>query len=266
MIGKSLGKVFNTAQNLVMGVVTSKPVENVVRTGAKVIANSVEPGAGILDKGLKGAKKGVEAAVNKETYKKIGKATEEAAGKVIKNVITDSATREGTPYRQIGKTHAVAANRSLFGDEMHRRIQGGLDTVAYIAKGHNVANTRLGRAGNQLADQLEGTLGDKLTLGLPRKMIKGMSNINTGLITTGGDNLLPMGIKATKLGVGLAATAQLMAGTPQAVNQWNRNRQGTNYDSQPVTSAPSTPAYANNGGATGDLVFALNNLRHGGMM
>lgn len=230
MIGKSLGKVFNTAQNLVMGVVTSKPVENVVRTGAKVIANSVEPGAGILDKGLKGAKKGVEAAVNKETYKKIGKATEEAAGKVIKNVITDSATREGTPYRQIGKTHAVAANRSLFGDEMHRRIQGGLDTVAHIAK------------------------GDSWLTG------------KRALITTGGDNLLPMGIKATKLGVGLAATAQLMAGTPQAVNQWNRNRQGTNYDNQPVTSAPSTPAYANNGGATGDLVFALNNLRHGGMM
>ena len=37
-------------------------------------------------------------------------------------------------------------------------------------------------------------------------------------------------------------------------------------DTQPVTSAPSIPAYANNGGATGDLVFALNNLRHGGMM
>lgn len=37
-------------------------------------------------------------------------------------------------------------------------------------------------------------------------------------------------------------------------------------DSQPVSIAPTTPAYANNGGATGDLVFALNNLRHGGMM
>ena len=225
MIGKSLGKVFNTAQNLVMGVVTSKPVENVVRTGAKVIANSVEPGAGILDKGLKGAKKGVEAAVNKETYKKIGKATEEATGRVIENVITNPNS-----YKQIGNSHALRSNKTLFGDEMHRRIQGGLDTVAHIAK------------------------GDSWLTG------------KQALITTGGDNLLPMGIKATKLGVGLAATAQLMAGTPQAVNQWNRNRQGTNYDSQPVTSAPSTPAYANNGGATGDLVFALNNLRHGGMM
>lgn len=36
--------------------------------------------------------------------------------------------------------------------------------------------------------------------------------------------------------------------------------------SQSVTSAPRIPAYAQNGGASGDLVFALNNLRNGGMM
>ena len=86
------------------------------------------------------------------------------------------------------------------------------------------------------------------------------------LVQSGGDNLLPMGLKATKFGVGLAATAQLAAGTPQAVKQWNDNRMGTNFDNQPTTSAPRVPSYANNGGATGDLVFALNNLRHGGMM
>lgn len=93
-----------------------------------------------------------------------------------------------------------------------------------------------------------------------------LTAVSKPLITTGGDNLLPFGMKATGLGVAAAATFQVGAGTPEAVKSWNQNRQGTNYDRQPVTSAPKVPAYAQNGGATGDLVFALNNLRHGGMM
>lgn len=228
MLGKAIGRVYNTAKNVVMGVATSKTTEKVVSKATKAAANAVEPGAGIIDKSIRGAQKLGSKATNPETYKKIGKAVEEKAGKVVDSVITNSADPEN--YKQIGKSHAIRSNKSLFGDEMHRRIQGGLDTVAHIAK------------------------GDSLLTG--RK----------ALITTGGDNLMPMGLKATKLGVGLAATAQLAAGTPQAIKQANTNRQGTNFDSRPVTSAPRTPSYANNGGATGDLVFALNNLRHGGMM
>lgn len=225
MIGKAVGKVFNTAQNLVMGVATSKPVEKIVKTGARAIKESVEPGAGVLDKGLRGAKKAVQTATNVETYKTIGKVTQDVSGKVIKNTITDPDA-----YKQIGKSHSLIANKSLFGDEMHRRIQGGLDTVAHIVKGDSILTGK------------------------------------NPLLKTGGDNLLPMGLTATKTGIGLAAVAQLAAGTPQAVEQWNKGRQGTNYDNQPVTSAPKVPAYANNGGVSGDLVFALNNLRHGGMM
>ena len=228
MLGKAIGRVYNTAKNVVMGVATSKTTEKVVSKATKAAANAVEPGAGIIDKSIKGAQKLGSKATNPETYKKIGKAVEEKAGKVVDSVITNSADPEN--YKQIGKTHAIRSNKSLFGDEMHRRIQGGLDTVAHIAK------------------------GDSLLTG--RK----------ALITTGGDNLMPMGLKATKLGIGLAATAQLAAGAPQAIKQANTNRQGTNFDNRPVTSAPRTPSYANNGGATGDLVFALNNLRHGGMM
>lgn len=228
MLGKALGRVYNTAKNVVMGVATSKTTEKVVSKVTRTAVDAVEPGAGIIDKSIRGTKKAVNKATNPETYKKIGKAVEEGAGKIVDSVITNSADPQN--YKQIGKSHAIRSNKSLFGDEMHRRIQGGLDTVAHIAK------------------------GDSLLTG--RK----------ALITTGGDNLMPMGLKATKLGVGLAATAQLAAGTPQAIKQANTNRQGTNFDSRPVTSAPRTPSYANNGGATGDLVFALNNLRHGGMM
>lgn len=264
MLGKAIGRVYNTAKNVMMGFATSKTTEKVVSKVTRTAANAVEPGAEIIDKSIKGAQKLGSKATNPETYKKIGKAVEEKAGKVVDSVITNPADPE--IYKQIGKSHAIRSNKSLFGDEMHRRIQGGLDTVAAVAKGHSVANTKFGRMGNAIADKMEGNMANKLALGLPSKMVRGVSNINTGLVTTGGDNLMPMGLKATKLGVGLAATAQLAAGTPQAIKQANTNRQGTNFDSRPVTSAPRTPSYANNGGATGDLVFALNNLRHGGMM
>lgn len=75
-----------------------------------------------------------------------------------------------------------------------------------------------------------------------------------------------LGVKATKRGALLAGGVMFAAGVPQAGKQYIENRQGTNMDSQPMTSAPRLPAYAQDGGATGDLVFALNNLRHGGMM
>lgn len=93
-----------------------------------------------------------------------------------------------------------------------------------------------------------------------------MGTIHTGLVKTGSDNFMPFGLKATGLGTTLAIGSAALSGGPEAIKTLNRNRQGTNFDSQPVSVAPQTPAYANNGGATGDLVFALNNLRHGGMM
>ena len=135
MIRKAIGKVLNTGKNVALGIAHSRSVEKVVRTSAKAVADAVEPSAGLINKTIQGTQKAVKKAADANTYKKIGSAIEEGTGKAIKNVITDSATRKGTPYKQIGKTHMVAANRSLFGDEMHRRVQTGLDTVAHIAKG-----------------------------------------------------------------------------------------------------------------------------------
>ena len=215
-LGKFFGKVTETVSDLTLGVLHSRPVQGVLKGTFKGIANSVE------------AKKVVGASTNKETYKRIGKAVESGAGKVVKNTLTDPDS-----YKQIGKipdlkinkntvgAPILVSNKTLFADDMNRRIKTSLNTLTAISK---------------------------------------------PLVTSGGDNLLPFGMKATGLGVAAAATFQVGAGTPEAVKSWNQNRQGTNYDRQPVTSAPKVPAYAQNGGATGDLVFALNNLRHGGMM
>lgn len=227
-LGKFFGKITETASDLTLGFFHSRPVQGVLKGTFKGIANSVEPAAGAANATLKGAKKVVGAATNKETYKRIGKAVESGAGKVVKNTLTDSDS-----YKQIGKipdlkinkntvgAPILASNKVLLADDINRRIKTSLNTLTAVSK---------------------------------------------PLITTGGDNLLPFGMKATGLGVVAAATFQVGAGTPEAVKSWNQNRQGTNYDRQPVTSAPKVPAYAQNGGATGDLVFALNNLRHGGMM
>ena len=227
-LGRIAGRVTETLSDLTLGFFHSRPVKGAVRGVAKGVANSVEPIAGTAEKAWQAGEKVVGAATNKETYKRIGKAVESGAGKVVKNTLTDPDS-----YKQIGKipdikinkgisgSPILVSNKTLFADDMNRRIKTILNTLTAISK---------------------------------------------PLVTSGGDNLLPFGMKATGLGVAAAATFQVGAGTPEAVKSWNQNRQGTNYDRQPVTSAPKVPAYAQNGGATGDLVFALNNLRHGGMM
>lgn len=227
-LGKFFGKITETASDLTLGFFHSRPVQGVLKGTFKGIAKSVDPAAGVAEKAWQAGEKVVGAATNKETYKRIGKAVESGAGKVVKNTLTDPDS-----YKQIGKipdikinkgisgSPILVSNKTLFADDMNRRIKTSLNTLTAVSK---------------------------------------------PLITTGGDNLLPFGMKATGLGVAAAATFQVGAGTPEAVKSWNQNRQGTNYDRQPVTSAPKVPAYAQNGGATGDLVFALNNLRHGGMM
>lgn len=260
-LGKFFGKITETASDLTLGVIHSRLVQGVLKGTFKGISKSVDPAAGVAEKAWQAGEKVVGAATNKETYKKIGKAVESGAGKVVKNTLTDPDS-----YKQIGKTNILVSNKSLLLDDMQRRINTGLNTTAAILKGHQISNTKLGRAGNKLADKLEDNMVNKALLGLPGGIVRKASNLNTGLVTSGGDNLMPFGMKATGLGVVAAATFQVGAGTPEAVKSWNQNRQGTNYDRQPVTSAPKVPAYAQNGGATGDLVFALNNLRHGGMM
>ena len=227
-LGKFFGKITETASDLTLGFFHSRPVQGVLKGTFKGIAKSVDPAAGVAEKAWQAGEKVVGAATNKETYKRIGKAVESGAGKVVKNTLTDPDS-----YKQIGKipdikinkgisgSPILVSNKTLFADDMNRRIKTSLNTLTAVSK---------------------------------------------PLITTGGDNLMPFGMKATGLGVVAAATFQVGAGTPEAVKSWNQNRQGTNYDRQPVTSAPKIPAYAQNGGATGDLVFALNNLRHGGMM
>lgn len=72
-----------------------------------------------------------------------------------------------------------------------------------------------------------------------------------------------LGIELSKRGKLVATGAALISGTSQATKNFNNHTMGTQRDSQITPHAPSLPAYANNAGATGDLVFALNANRKG---
>lgn len=247
-IGSKIAEMFQAGGDLVMATVKSKPVQGTIKKGARGLHKVVDKAAGVANDTLKVGQTTVENLSDANVRKSIKKRITEGTGKVVRNTITDEdaykaiklGRSENSPILKANnmkllkqnrkETPIVAANKFLIGDEIHKRVKTGIDSTAHILGGDSI-----------------------LTLKQP-------------LITGGGDSLLPFGMKATGAGVAVAGAAMMASGTPEAVQQWNKNRMGTNYDNRPVTSAPSIPAYANNGGATGDLVFALNNLRHGGMM
>lgn len=96
------------------------------------------------------------------------------------------------------------------------------------------------------------------TMGLGNAMLKtpeaavGFSNMND--------------IKFTKLGKGLLLGSAVYEGIGKATNKFVSGRMGTNdgmmRTSTPIIPQPqNSPSYANNGGATGDLVFSMYNNR-----
>lgn len=74
-----------------------------------------------------------------------------------------------------------------------------------------------------------------------------------------------IGYKATGLGKGLAFGAAVASGVPAAARTYNEERRGQYagvYQMGAIPGlVPQGHAYANNAGATGDLVLALNNNR-----
>ena len=68
--------------------------------------------------------------------------------------------------------------------------------------------------------------------------------------------------KATKLGAGLIVGASVIGGMRGAFDELNAKRMGQ-MDTKTQRATPQVPAYDQNAGATGDLVFAMNANRRG---
>lgn len=216
--------------NKVLSDINTVGVGKVAPFIGKILNKGVNKAPGIVEEGAgildKTVKKGI-GFVEGVRNGSVGKAVKDGTKKVIKNTITDDDS-----YRRIGPF--AFSNKFLIGDDLNRRLKQAGDTGAFVWDTISKDKILNGKVKN------------------PFQLIRKSENSMVGY-------------KATKRGVLAASGIMFAAGTPGAAKEFIKDRQGTNVDQQPTSIAPRTPAYAQDGGATGDLVFALNNLRHGGM-
>lgn len=210
-------------------------VGKAINKGLKKAPGAIDAGAGFLNKAIKKTQSTIGKIKSGET----GKAISEGASKVAKTVLADESSYKHSI--NIGGKGIEWSNKPLILDQLNSTTKSYLDRGAAV---------------------FDSISKDKVNVPFT-KGNKQMKNLGQ-LIKKDSDSLI--GYKATKRGALVAGGIMMASGVPGAGEQFIKNRQGTNFDQQATTSAPRVPAYANNGGATGDLVFALNNLRHGGMM
>lgn len=254
-----VGKTVKKTGEVVMGLADSFIVRGASKLGATAVKGGVEGAAWVGKKAIDGAREAVPRIKNIDRHKissNIGKVT----NKTMVGINDDYKTLgKAVNDSKLGKLYTNKTGKSMMDDSIAIRTRGSLDNRPKTT--HVVTNKSLG-------------LVDAVT-DRAKMYVDGAVHVATGdswitmkqpLVKTGSDNFMPFGLKATGLGTTLAIGGSLASGVPDAAKKWNESRRGTNQDQQPTSVAPSVPAYANNGGATGDLVFALNNLRHGGMM
>lgn len=223
-----LNKSIATIHDIAVNDIAPKVGKVINKTG-KAAPKVIDKGAGIINKTINGTKEVIGKVKNGDFA--------EAGEKIAKTILTDDDSYKG--LNKFGDKIEFS-KKPLILDELNSRAKDIGDKAASIFD--FVTRDNFTVAGKEV-----------------------FSNHNPFKLLKKSEKSL-IGWRATGRGVAVAGGVALIAGTPGAAKQFVKSRQGTNIDNQPVTPAPSIPAYANNGGATGDLVFALNNLRHGGMM
>lgn len=255
-----VGKTVKKTGEVVMGLADSALVRGTSKVGASALKGGIEGAAWLGKKAIDGVTNMAPRIKNidgKKISANIGKVT----NKTMVGIDGDYKTLgKAVNNSVVGKAYRESFGNNLMNDSTTIRLRGSLDS-------NRPKTTYVGNSGSfGLVDAV--TDRAKMYADGAAHVLMGDSYL-TGkqpLLKTGADNFMPFGLKATGLGTTLAVGGSLASGMPNAVKQWNDGRKGTNQDTAPVSIAPKTPAYSNNGGATGDLVFALNNLRHGGMM
>ena len=223
-----LNKSIATIHDIAVNDIAPKIGKVINKTG-KAAPKVIDKGAGVINKTINGTKEVIGKVKNGDFA--------EAGEKIAKTILTDDDSYKG--LNKFGDKIEFS-KKPLILDELNSRAKDIGDKAASIFD--FVTRDNFTVAGKEVFNNHN-----------PFKLLR---KSESSLI----------GWRATGRGVAVAGGVALIAGTPGAAKQFVKSRQGTNIDNQPVTPAPSIPAYANNGGATGDLVFALNNLRHGGMI
>lgn len=251
-----IGKVMQRTGDAVIEVANSSLVKGASKLGTGILKAGVEAGAWTLNKGINGARAAAPKLKNVS-----GKKINDGIGKVVNKTMVGG---DGD-YKTLGKI----VNNSKIGQAVNNRVGTNVisdELTPRLGKTRYVASGSTFGLADAVTDRMKTVVDAAADVVFGRDIkINGEKVFNTGLIKSAPDYSI-LGVKTTALGTTLAIGAGLASGVPEAATTLNKNRQGTNFDSQPTSLAPQIPAYSNNGGATGDLVFALNNLRHGGMM
>ena len=192
-----------------------------------------------------------------KAMRKTPKVIEGVAGGLDKTIKTVGKAAKGVKEGAIGKAAGTVTRSVLSDDSAYRRFGGKKWGIEATWKPLVVDG--VGQVAREVGDSLAfaGNVLSKETIGnthVPNPL---------KIFERSNDNLL--GWKLNKRGKLIIGAGALIAGAPGAAKEYVNDRRG-NGQSELRPIAPRTPAYADNGGATGDLVFALNNLRHGGMM
>lgn len=197
------------------------------KVGGKAAGTVAKSGIKTASKLGNKAMDGVEAVAKADKKKVIGRIKDGV--KHTGKVVVDDVLTNDESYKHIGKV-GVSFRGNLI-DEIGTHTRGVGNFLYNVGAGFDVPFTK--------------------------------GKIKTpALLKASEDSLI--GIKATGFGTTLAIGGAAIAGVPRAAKTYAEDRQGQS-DGQSVGNAPApyVPAYQQNAGATGDLVFALNDMRRG---
>ena len=205
------------------------------------LGKDVLPGVGkVMDKGLKtlgriggnGLRYGAEGGLN--FFEKVStKAVEIGEKGTVKKLASNVGKFSGHLVNDVETTFRGANNVA------------GILTNGYEAKGFNAARNKLFNTNKYTGRRIAQLLKDS-------------------------DESIILGKKATALGTTLVVGAGAIVGTKDAVQDRLRKQQGqytgTSGNAPVNTYAYQGASYADNAGATGDLVLSMHRQRHSGIL
>lgn len=214
---------------------------------------------------------------------KIGPAFKKTNDALLKNIFSPLARNGGSV---LGTIAGAAAGKAIDLINAARKVdykaigRAGLEKgkhgVGYTIHGLSNEAEFIGRSGSLLRKQLIGDAPLTTNLFGADHPITKLAK-KTAMFRRDEASAL-LGVKATPFGIGVIGAGMLIAGTGKAANDFMEMQKGTNdgtlrsnapintyAQGQQVSGQQIGHSYANNAGATGDLVFALHNQRHNGI-
>lgn len=203
----------------------------------------------------------------KSIARKIGSSVAKLGRKGVNtaSTVASNVSQNGVKNTVKSGANAVSTSAKGIGNKIKNVKNGFVDNVLLANDSKRVGPLNVSTRGgaiNELALHLRAA--QDMAIGTWNFATNGIGEHHIGqLLRRSNDSLI--GYKTTGLGTAVAMTGAFAMGVPSAVEEYNTSRQGQfagTYQMGAIPGlVPQGHAYANNAGATGDLVFALNNNR-----